>query len=116
MMDEDGVSADRATFVTHVQNYWTAISLGDSKRANKQSALADAVVHRRQEFGKVVEFLLPLLKHESAAIQCAAATALLKYPPNEKAIQVLQRLQTASVGLVGSAAEVALISYLRSFK
>ncbi len=114
MTDEMDFSADTAAFVSHVNDSWAAIYRGDAKKANVESASADSIVQRLALAGRAEVFLLPLLDHESAAARCAAATWLLKSGSHPKAIGVLTSLQTESVGLISSAAELALMTHRRS--
>ena len=98
-------------FVSHAQNYWVAINSGNSKMANAQSAMADEIVKRWAQAGKAADFLQPLLEHESPAARCAAASHLLNYGAREKAVRVLRRLQTEPIGLIASAAAIALMNH-----
>lgn len=111
MTNVSSIGVDQVAFVAHAENYWTAINGGSTKKANAQSVLADKIVARWDQAGKAKDLLLPLLEHPSAAARCAAATWLLKYDAREEAVRVLRRLQTEPVGLIASAAEVALMRH-----
>jgi len=113
-MHQIELSDDQAAFVLHAEAFWDLIKKGKAKRANAESAICNEIVRRWIDAGKTNEFLSPLLEHKSAAARCAAATWLLKGGSNAKAISVLESLQSEPVGLIGSAAELALMLHRRN--
>lgn len=99
---------DRIKFIHNAEDYWKRIREGSSKAASITVRANDKIVARWLAKDSVVDFLSPMLTHDSAAVRFAAAAHLINYDAKEPAIAVLRDLVKDPRGLISPSASAIL--------
>ena len=102
------IDSDVSKFVENAENSWKEIYGGSSKAANTNIRVMDKIVARKVADGTVLDFLVPLLSHNLAAVRYAAAAYLMNHEAKDQAILVLRELVKNEAGLISSGASAVL--------
>jgi len=96
-------NVEQLKFIQNVEEYWQ----GSAQHGNAKERANKKIVAKWAEIAMAVDYLLPLLEHNSAKVRLAAAAHLLNYSEKEKAIAVLRDL-VDHPSLISSSADAVL--------